>query len=135
MLDRSLESPIWRGQIRPHGRKTQKIMLTKWLFVASLFHFRNCPSCGNCASNSNIDRMSPIVHQNSKNQKLLPLNYIAPAPVPVPTVPVSTHPTPNPTQNLDPPIIEEVNEENFSTFDDNRYSTTDSFTYRSVNYI
>ena len=79
--------------------------------------------------------MSPIVRQNSKNQKLLPLNYIAPAPVPVPTVPVSTHPTPNPTQNLDQPIIEEVNEENFSTFEDNRYSTTDSFTYRSVNYI
>ena len=85
--------------------------------------------------------MSPIVRQNSKNQKLLPLNYIAPAPVPVPTVPVpvSTHPTPNPTQNpsqnRDPPIIEEVNEENFSTFEDNRYSTTDSFTYRSVNYI
>ena len=81
--------------------------------------------------------MSPIVRQNSKNQKLLPLNYIAPAPVPVPTVPVpvSTHPTPNPTQNRDPPIIEEVNEENFSKFEDNRYSTTDSFTYRSVNYI
>lgn len=81
--------------------------------------------------------MSPTVRQNSKNQKLLPLNYIAPAPVPVPTVPVPvlTHPTPNPTQNRDPPIIEEVNEENFSTFEDNRYSTTDSFTYRSVNYI
>ena len=79
--------------------------------------------------------MSPIVRQNSKNQKLLPLNYIAPAPVPVPTVPIVTHPTQNSTQNRDPTIIEEVNEENFSTFEDNRYSTTDSFTYRSVNYI
>ena len=90
--------------------------------------------------------MSPLVRQNSKNQKLLPLNYIAPASIPgptvvpnvpnVPTVPIvpTLHPQ-TPTQNLDHPIIEEVNEENFSTFEDNRYSTTDSFTYRSVNYI
>lgn len=80
--------------------------------------------------------MSPVVRQNSKNQKLLPLNYIAPAPTTIPTVPiVPTINSQSPTQNLDPPIIEEVNEENFSTFEDNRYSTTDSFTYRSVNYI